>query len=77
MTGKVGLSTGLYIWKSVISSFIGNCIGAGIIVLPLLILYGGDENDPSKTSAPPSTAGTVNDHTKQWTKDIEAGAAVP
>jgi len=73
MTGKVGLSTGLYIWKSVISSFIGNLVGAMIIVFPLLLLYGGDECNPSKTASS-SPEGTV---VNQWSKDVEAGAAVP
>lgn len=75
-------SVGTYIWKSLISSFIGNFVGAAIIALPLLACHGGNEFDPSKlsksTAIAPSPEGTVaHEKTQQWAKDVEHSAVVP
>lgn len=48
MTKETKFGVGMYIWKSVIASFLGNIIGAALLALPLVYLHGGDEFDPSE-----------------------------
>ncbi|KAN0066250.1 hypothetical protein ACQY0O_000344 [Thecaphora frezii] len=47
LTGRASFGVGEYIWKSVIASFLGNVVGAGIMMLPMVYLYGGDESEPA------------------------------
>lgn len=51
MTRKVTFSVGEYIWKSVIASFLGNVIGAALLVVPLVFLHGRDEYEPYESHA--------------------------
>ena len=48
MTRETKFGVGMYVWKSVIASFLGNVIGAALLALPLVYLHGGDEYDPSE-----------------------------
>ncbi|KAM0746129.1 Formate/nitrite transporter [Meredithblackwellia eburnea MCA 4105] len=48
MLGKP-FSVGYYIWKSIIPSFIGNCLGALLFVLPLLYLHRPSDHLPQQT----------------------------
>lgn len=50
MTGKATFSTGMYIWKSIIASFLGNVVGAALLVIPLVLIHGRDEYDPSSVN---------------------------
>ncbi|KAK4700935.1 hypothetical protein P7C70_g5303, partial [Phenoliferia sp. Uapishka_3] len=52
------LGVGYYIWKSMIPSFIGNVLGAVIMVIPLLYVHGAD--DPVANDVESNT-GTVQD----------------
>ncbi|EPQ32179.1 uncharacterized protein PFL1_00376 [Pseudozyma flocculosa PF-1] len=82
LTGRASFGVGEYIWKSIIASFLGNVMGAGLLVLPMVYLYGGDEHDPAlkasgELPALPSIDTTrrssyAQDKTKPYTVDIES-----
>lgn len=66
------VSVGTYIWKVLISAGLGNILGAGLLVLPLLYLYGGEEYNPERSEVaealPPRSSGV---HDPAYVKDIE------
>ncbi|UZJ54434.1 hypothetical protein CBS101457_003754 [Exobasidium rhododendri] len=82
MTGKANFGTGEYIWKSMIASFLGNIVGAAILVLPLVYMHGGDEFDPNnlevthiENSSPTGTVSGPQRKSAEWKNDIERSAA--
>ena len=86
MTGRAGFGTGTYIWKSIIASFLGNVVGAALLVLPLIYLHATDETDPARLVGPKETPsnGSVQgatvansvlvdgDKIMPWTSDVES-----
>lgn len=79
--GMLDFNTGTYIWKSLISSFIGNVIGSWIIAIPLYVLYSPNEFDPRRLNSTASSQdGTIADPpthsndkiTDQWSRSVEA-----
>ncbi|MCO5585014.1 hypothetical protein L7F22_038946 [Adiantum nelumboides] len=82
MTGKANFGTGEYIWKSIIASFLGNIVGAALLVLPLVYIHGRDEFDPQNvnqdmigTSSPTDTYAGPQKKTEHWKEDVERTAA--
>ncbi|PWN19323.1 Formate/nitrite transporter [Microstroma glucosiphilum] len=65
------VSVGRYIWNAMIPAFLGNILGAALLVLPLLYLYGDDEHDPLQVSG--ETLPTTNGiQSTGYTKDAES-----
>lgn len=57
-----------------LAGFLGNILGAALLVLPLLYLYGGDEHDPLRSSPSGETLPITNgNHSPGYTKDVESG----
>ncbi len=88
MARHTKFGVGMYIWKSIISTFLGNVIGAALLALPLVYLHGGDEWDPAqgaraRMGAEMSASTSVNNVTlpgsgqgpvsqEKWVKDLES-----
>lgn len=74
------VSVGRYIWNAMIPAFLGNIVGAAVLVLPLLYLYGDNEFDPERSEARssqgslPTTANDVNN--AAYVKDVEQARGV-
>lgn len=69
------VTVGRYIGTALVSSFIGNLIGAWIVALPLLYLYGDDAFDPEALSRGSSQATLpelrAQDKAQNYVRDIE------
>lgn len=71
------VTVGRYIGTALVPAFLGNVIGAWLLVLPLMYLYGGDEFDPAKTTEEKgSPSPTIHEPMGQvqsghYVKDIE------
>lgn len=82
MTKKANFGVGEYIWKSIIASFLGNVVGAALLVLPLVYIHGRDEFDPENvnqdmigTASPTGTFSGPQRKTEEWKGDVERNAA--
>ncbi|CAO1632036.1 unnamed protein product [Parajaminaea phylloscopi] len=68
-------STARYIWNGIIPAFIGNVVGAALLTLPLVYLYGGDDFDPDQAESArsgTSLAHLRNDiHAPAYAQDVE------
>lgn len=68
------VSVGTYIWRVMISAGLGNILGAGLLVLPLLYLYGGEEHDPQRSQSDALLDSTRTNSTNNVAaKDVERG----
>lgn len=65
------VSVGTYIWKVMISAGLGNILGAGLLVLPLLYLYGGEEHNPERSELTGSDGSLPAMRDVNYVKDIE------
>lgn len=76
MMQGASLSVGRYIGTALVPAFLGNAIGAAVLALPLVYLYGGNEFDPEASQASSSSQGTLpqfgnQGHSPTYVKDIE------
>lgn len=85
MTKKASFNVGEYIWKSVIASFLGNVVGAALLVIPLVYVHGRDAFDPNSvnqnmvddTYRGDGTLSGLQSKSTEWKHDIERPAAAP
>lgn len=82
MAGTTNVGTGEYIWKSVIATFLGNVVGAALLVVPLVYMHGRDAFDPENfdvqevsASSPQGTVSGPQKKSAEWRNDVERGAA--
>ncbi|CAO1631637.1 unnamed protein product [Sympodiomycopsis kandeliae] len=70
------VSVGTYIWRVMISAGLGNILGAGLLVLPLLYLYGGEEHNPERPQSDlPLDSTRTNSSHRIDGKDVERDVA--
>lgn len=85
MTDMADFSVGRYIGTSIVASFLGNVVGAALLVVPLVYIHGRDEFDPNNlevadvgahgSSSPNGTVAGHQQKNAEWREDVERAAA--